>query len=90
MTRSAQSITMSGNCSGGDHRFPEGGSFEDVIRTAVSLGGDCDTLTCIVGSVAKGFYGVPEELKQQCQKRLPTELLSISERYESHICAKKQ
>ena len=25
--------------------FLEGGSFEDVIRTAVSLGGDCDTLT---------------------------------------------
>ena len=22
----------------------------DVIRTAVSLGGDCDTLTCIAGS----------------------------------------
>ncbi len=27
--------------------FLEGNSFEDVIRTAVSLGGDCDTLTAI-------------------------------------------
>ena len=26
--------------------FLEGTDFEDVIRTAVSLGGDCDTLTC--------------------------------------------
>ena len=32
--------------------FLEGGSFEDVIRTAVSLGGDCDTLTCIAGGIA--------------------------------------
>ena len=30
--------------------FLEGNSFEDVIRTAVSLGGDCDTLTAIAGS----------------------------------------
>ena len=44
--------------------FLEGESFEDVIRTAVSLGGDCDTLTCIAGSMAEAFYGVPEELKE--------------------------
>ena len=35
--------------------FLEGESFEDVIRTAVSLGGDCDTLTAIAGSIAEGF-----------------------------------
>ena len=41
--------------------FLEGENFEDVIRTAVSLGGDCDTLTAIAGSIAEGFYGVPEQ-----------------------------
>ena len=51
--------------------FLEGESFEDVIRTAVSLGGDCDTLTCIAGSIAEGFYGVPAELKRECQNRIP-------------------
>ena len=54
--------------------FLEGESFEDVIRTAVSLGGDCDTLTCIAGSIAEGFYGVPEELKRECRNRLPDKL----------------
>ena len=39
--------------------FLEGTVFEDVIRTAVSLGGDCDTLTCIAGSMAEAMYGVP-------------------------------
>ena len=54
--------------------FLEGDSFEDVIRTAVSLGGDCDTLTAIAGSIAEGFYGVPEELKRECRNRLPNKL----------------
>ena len=57
--------------------FLEGDSFEDVIRTAVSLGGDCDTLTAIAGSIAEGFYGVPEELKAQCRMRLPKRLLEV-------------
>ena len=57
--------------------FLEGNDFEDVIRTAVSLGGDCDTLTCIAGSIAEAFYGVPDELKKECRKRLPEEFLDI-------------
>ena len=62
--------------------FLEGDSFEDVIRTAVSLGGDCDTLTAIAGSIAEGFYGVPEELKLQCRSRLPQMLLEVLDRFE--------
>ena len=55
--------------------FMEETDFEDVIRTAVSLGGDCDTLTCIAGSIAEAFYGVPEEMKTECRKRLPKDML---------------
>ena len=64
--------------------FLEGESFEDVIRTAVSLGGDCDTLTCIAGSIAEGFYGVPEELKATCRAYLPTPLLDVLLRYDAY------
>ena len=62
--------------------FLEGESFEDVIRTAVSLGGDCDTLTCIAGSIAEGFYGVPEDLKQECRNRLLAQLLKVLSRFD--------
>ena len=62
--------------------FLEGESFEDVIRTAVSLGGDCDTLTCIAGSIAEAFYGVPEELKAECRKRISPEMLEVLERFD--------
>ena len=68
--------------------FLEGESFEDVIRTAVSLGGDCDTLTCIAGSIAEGFYGVPESLKQECRNRLPDELRKVLDGFDSWIEAK--
>ena len=57
--------------------FLEGQDFEDCIRTAVSLGGDCDTLTCITGSIAEAFYGVPEDLKEECRNRLTPDLLEI-------------
>ncbi len=65
--------------------FLEGDSFEDVIRTAVSLGGDCDTLTAIAGSIAEGFYGVPLELKEECYSRLPQPLLEMLERFEKYL-----
>lgn len=65
--------------------FLEGESFEDVIRTAVSLGGDCDTLTCIAGSIAEGFYGIPEELKQECRNRLPEQLLKVLLRVDEYL-----
>ena len=65
--------------------FLEGESFEDVIRIAVSLGGDCDTLTAIAGSIAEGFYGVPEELKTECMSRLPDDLKVIVQRYNNHL-----
>ena len=68
--------------------FLEGESFEDVIRTAVSLGGDCDTLTCIAGSMAEAFYGVPEELKQECRSRLTQDLLVVLDRFEEAIAAR--
>ena len=63
--------------------FLEGESFEDVIRTAVSLGGDCDTLTCIAGSMAEAFYGVPEELKAECRNRLPDDLLEVLQQFDA-------
>ena len=65
--------------------FLEGTNFEDVIRNAVSLGGDCDTLTCIAGSMAEAFYGVPEELKQQCRARLTPDILEVLDRFYSSI-----
>lgn len=64
--------------------FLEGESYEDVIRTAVSLGGDCDTLTCIAGGMAEAFYGVPEELKAECRKRIEPDMRKVLDRFEDY------
>ena len=65
--------------------FLEGMDFEDVIRTAVSLGGDCDTLTCIAGGMAEAFYGVPDEMIAACRDRLPKDMLQVVDRFQQII-----
>ena len=65
--------------------FLEGTDFEDVIRTAVSLGGDCDTLAAIAGSMAEGFYGVPAALRQRCLGFLTEPLQKVLLRFDAKI-----
>lgn len=69
--------------------FLEGKDFEDVIRTAVSLGGDADTLTCIAGSMAEAYYPIPENLVEECRKRLTPDLLQAADRFEK-ACRPRQ
>lgn len=52
--------------------FLEGEDFEDVVRCAVSLGGDADTLACIAASIAEAFYPIPEQFKIECYRRTET------------------
>ena len=65
--------------------FLESRDFEDALRTAVSLGGDSDTLAAITGSIAEAFYGVPENLKQQALRSLPTDLTEILLEWEATV-----
>ena len=51
----------------------------------LSLGGDCDTLMAIAGSLAEGFYGVPAELHEECYKRLPEPLLKVLKMFEEYL-----
>lgn len=62
--------------------FLEGTSFEDVIRNAVSLGGDCDTLTDIATGMAEAFYGCPNELKKECLNRIPEDMQMVVKNFE--------
>lgn len=57
--------------------FLESNSFEDAIRTAISIGGDSDTLATITGSIAEAYYGVPEQIKEKALIYLDTDLRLI-------------
>ncbi len=58
--------------------FLESDGFEDAVRNAISLGGDSDTLAAITGSLAEGFYGVPEALRQQAMAFLDAPLRALA------------
>ena len=62
--------------------FLESDSFEDAIRTAISLGGDSDTLAAITGSIAEAYYGVPADLKEAALGYLDDELRAIYDEWE--------
>lgn len=62
--------------------------FEDAIRNAVSLGGDCDTLTCITGGMAQAFYGgVPDAIATQVLGYLDDDLKKITVRFMGRFCS---
>ena len=69
--------------------FLEGNSFEDVIRTAVSLGGDSDTLTCIAGAMAEAYYGIPKEIIEECRRRLSDDFVEVINRAYSEMYMKE-
>lgn len=57
--------------------FLESTSFEDAIRTAISLGGDSDTLAAITGSIAEAYYGIPDGIKEKALTYVDAELRAI-------------
>ena len=68
--------------------FLEGDDFEDIIRTAVSIGGDSDTIAAIAGSLAEAENKIPENIIKQALEILPNDLRktidSFSEIYQYH------
>lgn len=34
--------------------------FSDCIKTAISFGGDSDTIACMAGAIAEAYYGIPQ------------------------------
>ena len=70
--------------------FIDSVDFEDAIRTAVSLGGDTDTLACITGGIAQAFYGsVPETIQQNVYSILDNRLGVITQRFMERYCRQK-
>lgn len=65
--------------------FLESESFEDAIRTAISLGGDSDTIGAISGSIAEAYYGVPEEIGHKALSYLDPELRAVYDQWVEFI-----
>lgn len=57
--------------------FLEGETYEDVIKLAISLGGDADTQGAIAGAIAAAKMPIPQVEAEICYESLPTELKKI-------------
>ncbi len=67
--------------------FLDSTDFEDAIRTAISLGGDSDTLACITGGIAQAFYrGVPPLIQTKVYSILDNRLASITRAFMEKYC----
>ena len=67
--------------------FIDSVDFEDALRTAVSLGGDTDTLACITGGIAQAFYrGVPESIQSKVYAILDKRLGKITQDFMEQYC----
>ncbi len=65
--------------------FAEGQDFEDVLRNAISVGGDSDTLAAIACSVADAFYGVPERIEYVAEMYLTDDLKKLMSEFFDRI-----
>lgn len=59
--------------------FLEGNDFEEVIRLAVSLGGDSDTIACMAGAIAACKHPIPEWMAAKCDECLTDDLRKIKD-----------
>jgi ADP-ribosylglycohydrolase len=67
--------------------FLDSTDFEDAIRTAISLGGDSDTIACITGGIAQSFYGeVPLDIKNTAYSILDERLKKITQQFMAQYC----
>ncbi|WP_044958155.1 ADP-ribosylglycohydrolase family protein [Butyrivibrio sp. LC3010] len=60
--------------------FLDGRNYVDCVRTAISLGGDADTMGCITGGIAEAYYGMPKWLVNKGKRRLPKDMVEVMER----------
>ena len=70
--------------------FFESESFEDLVRLAISVGGDSDTLAAIACSVGEAFYGVPDDMKKRALGYLDETLLAVYKRWEDFLRSQAQ
>jgi ADP-ribosylglycohydrolase len=61
--------------------FLEGESFEEVIRLAISLGGDSDTIGAMAGAIAACMYPIPVEIADKCYNILTEDMREINDRF---------
>jgi ADP-ribosylglycohydrolase len=79
-------VTCQGSVPQAVRAFLESSDWEDAVRKGISLGGDADTIGCIVGGIAQAYYkGVPSAVSEQTLKKVPSDFMPIIEEFNSRF-----
>lgn len=65
--------------------FLNGNNFEEVIRNAINLGGDTDTMAAIAGSIAEAYYSIPFLMKIKVKKYIPKPFITVLKDFKKEI-----
>lgn len=61
-------------------------SFEDTLRTTISIGGDCDTTAAISCAIAEAYYhDIDQNLVKDVRAKLTKEMLQVIDEFNSKI-----
>ena len=60
-------------------------NYEDTLKTAISMGGDADTMACIAGGIAAAYYGLPKNLEEQGLEFLTADLKEVVLKFKDKI-----
>ena len=52
-------------------------SFEDCLRTTISIGGDCDTTSAMSCAIAEAFYGIPQHIIDAVKPYINNDVLCV-------------
>lgn len=68
--------------------FFESHDFEHALKLAISIGGDTDTIACIVGSIAEAYYkDIPRHLAYFAWARLPSPMRRVVKNFYGRFSA---
>ena len=75
-------VTCQGSVPQAIEAFLDSTDFENAVRLAVWLGGDCDTIGCMCGAIAEAFYGIPAEMDSKLMSYLSDDLAAILQTFD--------
>ena len=58
------------------------------MRTAISLGGDTNTLACIAGAMAEAWHGVPGVFTMRARGYLTADLLDVLDQFNAVLSSR--
>ena len=61
--------------------FLNSNSYEETIRNAIYINGDCDTQAAIAGSIAAAYWGIPKDIVNEGLERLPDDMYDVLQNF---------